>query len=63
MGSHMEPTKLEAFLVHILTPVYRLTEDDTVRDTQMGTLIACMNYMILNLTFFSGCRGTEDDSS
>jgi len=40
MASYMEPTKLEAFLVHILTPVYRLTEDDTVRDIQMGALVA-----------------------
>lgn len=33
----MEPNRLELFLVHILTPVYRLTEDDTIRDSQMGT--------------------------
>ena len=36
MASHMEATSLERFLVHILTPVYRLVEDDTIRDSQMG---------------------------
>jgi hypothetical protein len=36
MGSHMDATRLEKFLVHILTPVYRLREDETVRDPQMG---------------------------
>ena len=35
MASHMEATRLERFLVHILTPVYRLVEDDTIRDSQM----------------------------
>lgn len=37
MSSHMDAERLEKFLVHILTPVYRLTEDDTIRDPQMGT--------------------------
>lgn len=32
----MEGSRLEQFLVHILTPVYRITEDDTIRDSQMG---------------------------
>jgi U3 small nucleolar RNA-associated protein 20 len=36
MASHMDAARLEQFLVHILTPVYRLTEDDTIRDSQMG---------------------------
>ena len=36
MASHMEAASLERFLVHILTPVYRLIEDDTIRDSQMG---------------------------
>ena len=27
---------LQEFLVHILSPVYRITEDDTVRDERMG---------------------------
>ncbi|PPQ91255.1 hypothetical protein CVT25_006372 [Psilocybe cyanescens] len=38
MTSHMEAARLEQFLVHILTPVYRITEDDTIRDTQMEEL-------------------------
>lgn len=38
MASHMEATQLERFLTHILTPVYRITEDDTIRDAGMGEL-------------------------
>lgn len=36
MTSHMDAERVGQFLVHILTPVYQLTEDDTIRDTQMG---------------------------
>lgn len=39
MASHMDTDRLESFLVHILTPVYRITEDDTIRDAQMGKCI------------------------
>ncbi|KAF8181826.1 armadillo-type protein [Pholiota molesta] len=38
MASHMEAARLETFLVHILTPVYRITEDDIIRDSQMEEL-------------------------
>ncbi|KAF9461849.1 armadillo-type protein [Collybia nuda] len=38
MTSYMAPKKIEKFLVHILTPVYRLIEDDTIRDSQMEEL-------------------------
>ncbi|KAF8883245.1 armadillo-type protein [Infundibulicybe gibba] len=38
MVSHMEPARVEPFLVHILTPVYRLGDDDTIRDPQMDEL-------------------------
>ncbi|CAA7260357.1 unnamed protein product [Cyclocybe aegerita] len=38
MSSHMEPQQLENFLIHMLTPIYRLTEDDTIRDSQMEEL-------------------------
>ncbi|KAG1779370.1 hypothetical protein EV702DRAFT_1043818 [Suillus placidus] len=38
MASHMEGTQLEWFLSHILTPVYRTTEDDTIRDGGMEEL-------------------------
>jgi U3 small nucleolar RNA-associated protein 20 len=37
MTSYMEATQLERFLPHILTPVYRITEEDTIRDSGMGT--------------------------
>lgn len=36
MASHMDTSRVETFLVHILTPVYRITDDDTIRDSQMG---------------------------
>jgi len=38
MTSYMESARLESFLVHILTPVYRITEDDTIRDPQMDEM-------------------------
>ena len=61
MASHMEPAKLETFLVHILTPVQRLTEDDTVRDTQMGKRNPLSKLLLINGIFFFS--GTEDDGS
>jgi len=36
MASHMEPARLETFLPHILAPVYRLIEDDTIHDRRIG---------------------------
>ena len=38
MASHLESAQLETFLVHILSPVYRVLDDDTIHDTQMGLL-------------------------
>ncbi|KAF7330551.1 DRIM domain-containing protein [Mycena venus] len=38
MAAHMDAGRLEKFLVHILTPAYRLAEDDTIRDSQMDEL-------------------------
>lgn len=35
MVAHMEAEDLERFLNHVLTPVYRLLEDDTIRDAGM----------------------------
>ena len=32
----MEPDSVEQYLVHILTPVYRIVEDDSIKDSQMG---------------------------
>ena len=46
MASHMEATSLERFLVHILTPVYRLVEDDTIRDSQMGKCLFFISYPV-----------------
>ncbi|KAI0364814.1 hypothetical protein BV20DRAFT_955431 [Pilatotrama ljubarskyi] len=38
MVSHMQATDVERFLMHMLSPVYRIVEDDTVRDPQMDEL-------------------------
>lgn len=39
MASFLDAAKVERFLVHILSPVYRFIEDDTIRDPHMGTFI------------------------
>lgn len=36
MTSHMPSDDVEGFLTHILSPVYRILEDDTIRDPRMG---------------------------
>ncbi|KAI0657631.1 armadillo-type protein [Cubamyces menziesii] len=38
MVSFMEAPQVEHFLMHILSPVYRVVEDDTIRDPQMDEL-------------------------
>ncbi|TFK50804.1 hypothetical protein OE88DRAFT_1680621 [Heliocybe sulcata] len=38
MGSVLSKDMLERFLVHILTPLYRIVEDDTIRDPHMEEL-------------------------
>ncbi|KAL0061427.1 U3 snoRNP protein [Marasmius tenuissimus] len=38
MASYLESGLLERFLVHILSPVYRITEDDTIHDPTMAEL-------------------------
>ena len=35
MVGHLPAEVVERFLVHILSPVYRVIEDDTVRDDQI----------------------------
>ncbi|KAH7883427.1 armadillo-type protein, partial [Phlebopus sp. FC_14] len=38
MASYMDGQQLERFLPHVLTPVYRITEEDTIRDSGMDEL-------------------------
>ncbi|PCH35508.1 hypothetical protein WOLCODRAFT_125908 [Wolfiporia cocos MD-104 SS10] len=38
MVSYLESSLAERFLVHILSPLYRIAEDDIIRDTQIGEL-------------------------
>lgn len=45
MVSYMESTKVELFLVHILTPLYRIIDDDTIRDSHMGEYITLNHHL------------------
>jgi len=47
MTAHLSAQVVETFLVHILTPVYRITEDDSVRDSRMGAFTAAFRYLLL----------------
>ncbi|KAI0359462.1 hypothetical protein OH77DRAFT_1472682 [Trametes cingulata] len=38
MTSHMQALDVERFLMHMLSPVYRIVEEDTIRDPQMEEL-------------------------
>ncbi|RXW23686.1 hypothetical protein EST38_g2153 [Candolleomyces aberdarensis] len=38
MTTHMDSTRLEKFLTHILSPVYRIIEEDTIKDEQIDEL-------------------------
>jgi U3 small nucleolar RNA-associated protein 20 len=38
IASFLDAERLESFLVHILTPIYRITEDSTIRDPRMEEL-------------------------
>ncbi|KAI5900097.1 ARM repeat-containing protein [Schizophyllum commune H4-8] len=38
MTTHLEPSRLERFLPHILNPLYRITQDEGIRDPQMDEL-------------------------
>jgi U3 small nucleolar RNA-associated protein 20 len=39
MVSHLDPTLLERYLVHILTPVYRIIDEDSIRDAHIGAIL------------------------
>ncbi|KAG8679084.1 U3 snoRNP protein, partial [Ceratobasidium sp. 394] len=38
MGSHLPAPTLEHFLPHILAPVYRISEEETIKDSQLESL-------------------------
>jgi U3 small nucleolar RNA-associated protein 20 len=42
MTTHLSAEVVGTFLIHILTPVYRITEDDSVRDSRMGAFITAL---------------------
>jgi U3 small nucleolar RNA-associated protein 20 len=39
MVTYLEPKRLEQFLTHILSPLYRIIEEDTIRDDQLGSFL------------------------
>ena len=39
MAAYMSPDLLERYLFHILNPVYRILDDDTIHDKDMGALV------------------------
>ena len=43
MANYMEASQLEGFLMHILSPMYRITEDDTIRDQGMGEYLQTLS--------------------
>lgn len=49
------------FLPHILTPVYRITEEDTIRDAGMGTL-DCPQFVTRVLMCVTGCQRNSESS-
>lgn len=52
MSSHMDRASLETYLVHILTPVYRILDDDTIHDNLMGRL----NFVSLTPLTYRSCH-------
>ncbi len=56
MSSYMDAERVGQFLVHILTPVYRLTEDDTIRDAQMGEWLSYSTHIHTQLTIYGEQR-------
>ena len=36
MTNHMESDDVEKYLVHMLSPLYRILDDETIRDSKMG---------------------------
>lgn len=39
MVSFLPPEQVQKFLTHILSPLYRIVDDDTIRDPQMGQFV------------------------
>lgn len=48
MVSHLDPTLLERYLVHILTPVYRVIDDDSIRDAHIGAFRLLVTCCVIN---------------
>ena len=53
MANYMDSLQLEGFLIHILSPMYRITEDDTIQDQGMGKQRQRSYLQIVSFMFFS----------
>lgn len=47
MSTYLEEMRLTSYLIHILNPICRLIEDETIRDIHMSTYIFLM-YLVSN---------------
>jgi U3 small nucleolar RNA-associated protein 20 len=57
MASYMDSLQLEGFLIHILSPMYRITEDDTIQDQGMGKHRQRGYPQIVSFMFYSRAQG------
>lgn len=49
MATHMDAVVLENYLVHVLNPTYRITDDDTIHDKAMGKChLSVPRFLIFN---------------
>ena len=53
MANYMDSLQLEGFLIHILSPMYRITEDDTIQDQGMGKQRQRSYLQIVSFMFYS----------
>lgn len=44
MSAHLEPSRVETFLPHIITPIHRIIDDETIKNPQMGE---CFSFFFL----------------
>ena len=49
MATLLEPERLERYLMHILAPVYRITEENVIKDSHLGTssMMFCLHVTLI----------------
>ncbi len=63
MANYMEAPQLEGFLMHILSPIYRITEDDSIRDQRMGRQRSRTYPWIVSFMFYRRAQGDSRGTS